>query len=642
MKILLVEDDEKIGQLIANGLQEHGHETARVQDGRQAWQLLEDRPVDLLITAWRVPGLSGTRLVEKLRRDGRFADLPIVMMSGRADKADIVGAIKTGVNGFLVKPFTVAQLLKKIAAVLQGGGPSLERQIQAVCKGLEAFDREGTNALVVFGEADNTAAALARPHRREVANYLVRAVEAIARTRADHADLDLGYVVDTSVKDVLLRTTRRETRDRVKLVLCSVECSGNRALLMRLLKINEEGGRSAFLVCDDYRQIPAEQRAEFEKLGADIFERQYLSADNLRTLIEGHVVERLKKTDVKTTTSEEIRKHLVDDVEEMVSLPTLPQVYHRIMQLALDPDSDIKEWVEAIRVDPMSCAVVILHARTPAYGFKSDIGDIDRAVVLLGKRTVRDLVANEAVKRAFSTLREKGFSLEDFWFHNAAVGFAAHLLSFPLDEKKWNTEQRRSFKAFQPDTEAVEVLRRIDLATRLKLDRAHSDPFIAGMMHDIGKAAMVQAYPGLFPQLVEEMENAGWSKPMIAVERHIADGVTHTVVGEILARKWGLGGELRQVIKNHHRSVKKPGMTFLVGLADIVGQAVYPFPRESRSPLAGALQDGKLGKVRDFFPEKFERQKFVQLDEFLELARAISPTVKRLTEELWASVGQVQ
>ena len=120
MKILLVEDDQKIGQLIATGLEQKAHQVVWVQDGHKAWKLLNGVPVDVLITDWKLPDLSATELVQKLRRDERLGQLPVLMMSGSADKSEIVAAIKAGINGLVVKPFTVAQLLEKINVVLQG------------------------------------------------------------------------------------------------------------------------------------------------------------------------------------------------------------------------------------------------------------------------------------------------------------------------------------------------------------------------------------------------------------------------------------------------------------------------------------------------------------------------------------------
>lgn len=110
---------------------------------------------------------------------------------------------------------------------------------------------------------------------------------------------------------------------------------------------------------------------------------------------------------------------------------------------------------------------------------------------------------------------------------------------------------------------------------------------------------------------------------------------------ERLAKKSGLGNALCQVIKNHHRIGKKPGLTFLVGLANIIGQALYPFPKKAKFPLAAALRDGQLKNAQAFLPKGFAEQEFIQTDEFLELAHILSPAIKRLTTEMWASVSQV-
>lgn len=71
---------------------------AWVQDGHKAWELLHGIPVDLLIADWKLPDLSDTELIHMLRRDERLGKLPVLMMSGGADKSEIVGAIKAGIN----------------------------------------------------------------------------------------------------------------------------------------------------------------------------------------------------------------------------------------------------------------------------------------------------------------------------------------------------------------------------------------------------------------------------------------------------------------------------------------------------------------------------------------------------------------
>ena len=75
---------------------------------------------------------------------------------------------------------------------------------------------------------------------------------------------------------------------------------------------------------------------------------------------------------------------------------------------------------------------------------------------------------------------------------------------------------------------------------RLRRDPAQAGVFVAGSMHDIGKGVMVNSYPGLFPLLLAEMRSNQWSASMLHAEQEVASGLTHTVTGEILIRKWGL------------------------------------------------------------------------------------------------------
>ena len=84
----------------------------------------------------------------------------------------------------------------------------------------------------------------------------------------------------------------------------------------------------------------------------------------------------------------------VDDIEPMSTLPPIPKVYEKISQLARDPGSDLQDWIEVIKVDPLTCATILRQANSVNYGFKAEISQVDRAVILLGKNVVVGLVAS--------------------------------------------------------------------------------------------------------------------------------------------------------------------------------------------------------------------------------------------------------
>jgi two-component system sensor histidine kinase and response regulator WspE len=79
---MLVEDEPKVGQLIAGLLKKWHLDVTLVDDGEAAWSALTQQAVDLLIVDWKVPSLSGTELVQRLRQDPRLQSLPVLMISG--------------------------------------------------------------------------------------------------------------------------------------------------------------------------------------------------------------------------------------------------------------------------------------------------------------------------------------------------------------------------------------------------------------------------------------------------------------------------------------------------------------------------------------------------------------------------------
>ena len=368
--------------------------------------------------------------------------------------------------------------------------------------------------------------------------------------------------------------------------------------------------------------------------------RGNLNRDQLSRLFTRYVVKKFRRqarvVEDPSPRAPDTRSRIIEDIGAMTTLPSLPQVYDRILELSRDPESDLREWIKAIQVDPMTSAVIIRHANSLSYGFRSRITEIDRAVILLGKETVTGLVASEAMRQTFTAIQEQGFLLEDFWLHSLAVGFAAHILAFPLDEESAEPEER--FAGLALSDETIQVLRKIDLPRRLKLDYTRENPFVGGIMHDIGKGVMVQSYPGLFPLLLAGLKESGWNLPMASVEQEIAGGLTHPMVGEILAQKWGLEEEICQVILHHHNPDIDNTFPFLVGIADIVGQALYPFPREARYPIGQALEEGDPGRTAQFLPAGFSDNPLVSLEEFATLAWVIAPRVRDLTEKMCHSM----
>ncbi len=120
MKLVVVDDSSTMRRIIKNTLARLGYkDVLEGEDGVQGWNTLDTNPdTGMLITDWNMPEMNGLELVKKVRADERFADLPIIMVTTEGGKAEVITALKAGVNNYIVKPFTPQVLKEKLGAVL--------------------------------------------------------------------------------------------------------------------------------------------------------------------------------------------------------------------------------------------------------------------------------------------------------------------------------------------------------------------------------------------------------------------------------------------------------------------------------------------------------------------------------------------
>jgi DNA-binding response OmpR family regulator/HD-like signal output (HDOD) protein len=643
MKVLVVEDEVRVGRVLLELLKRWNVEAVLAGSGEEALQYLQTSSADLLLTDLAMPNMSGNELVRRVRQTERHKNLPVLMISGKAHREDILEAGELGVTGFLPKPFRAEDLRRKVFGVYREHRKLVfQQRTKEVWERRTTVYAEATGPQIVFGEPVRSLEELYDTSRHDVATYLARASEAIAQANADNPGLNLGYVIEDDTANLVAHLKKQGTKKIVRLILLSARCRGNPVLIARLFGINRKEDLPVYLVYDHPQDVSPEQQEGLRKLGMLPFARDSLDPPRLRKLIDRHVMGRSgakpREPEPAALSSEEIHGRILKDLNTMVSLPALPQVCEKIAALDRDPNSDMNDWIKVIRLDPMTCATILRHANSLSFGFKVEVREIDRAVVLLGKDTVAGLVASEAMRQAFTAVEDKGFILEDFWLHNVAVGFASYILSFPLGEGEQSKRQAGNFAALGLTEEAVALLKSTGLPERLSLDTGRLNAFTAGIMHDIGKVTMAHSYPGLFPLVVAELKRNEWGVPMLAAEQETAGGLTHIAVGEILLRKWELGEELALVALHHHRADAENPLAFVVGLADFIGGALFPFPREARYPVGKALEDDSLSAAQSFLPQGFYDQPHLRPEDFLALARAISPRVKHLTQRMRQSL----
>ncbi|WP_045217179.1 response regulator [Desulfonatronovibrio magnus] len=115
-KIILVVDDFSTMRKIIRGiLKELKYNTIlEADDGTTAWEMLQKHRVDLIISDWNMPAMSGIKFLRTVRSSEEFYDIPFIMVTAEGLKENVVEAIQAGVSGYIVKPFTAATLEAKM------------------------------------------------------------------------------------------------------------------------------------------------------------------------------------------------------------------------------------------------------------------------------------------------------------------------------------------------------------------------------------------------------------------------------------------------------------------------------------------------------------------------------------------------
>jgi len=131
-RVLIVEDEPAIAELLSVNLRHNGFAPIWAEDGTAAQRELDAQLPDLILLDWMLPGMSGLQLARKWRADARTKAIPILMLTARGDEPDKVAGLDAGADDYITKPFSTQELLARIRAVLRRRAPEHSRESVAI------------------------------------------------------------------------------------------------------------------------------------------------------------------------------------------------------------------------------------------------------------------------------------------------------------------------------------------------------------------------------------------------------------------------------------------------------------------------------------------------------------------------------
>lgn len=128
-RILLVEDEHSIREMVSFFLGQEGYVIDEAEDGSSAELQIAANLPDLILLDWMLPDITGLELLRRWKRKGAFQEIPIIMLTARVEERDKIDGLDSGADDYITKPFSVKELTARIRAVLRRGTGSLENEV---------------------------------------------------------------------------------------------------------------------------------------------------------------------------------------------------------------------------------------------------------------------------------------------------------------------------------------------------------------------------------------------------------------------------------------------------------------------------------------------------------------------------------
>jgi two-component system OmpR family response regulator len=202
MKLLIVEDDRMLSELVRRALVEDGYAVDVAFDGEQAEALAFVNDYDAIVLDLLLPGKSGLHLLQQMRRENRLT--PTLILTGRATKEDVVRGLDVGADDYLTKPFDLDELKARVRALVRRGGP---RRSDQLTFGGVTLDRR-RRIVTIDCEAQRMT-----PKEFALLEYfMTKPEEVVARTELLQKVWDLHFDPGSNVVDVHVARLRTKLR----------------------------------------------------------------------------------------------------------------------------------------------------------------------------------------------------------------------------------------------------------------------------------------------------------------------------------------------------------------------------------------------------------------------------------------------
>lgn len=286
-----------------------------------------------------------------------------------------------------------------------------------------------------------------------------------------------------------------------------------------------------------------------------------------------------------TSPGKTLPPHLQKALGRVTEISSLPEITTRILQVVEDPQATAQDMHAIVKNDPALAAKILKVVNSAFYGLPSQIGSLDRAIIMIGLSAVKNIALAASLARFFKPdAVSDHFVASDLWRHCIGVGVCARLLAM---------------RAQSPDADEY---------------------FVAGLVHDLGLLVAGQLFPEKFRAVVEFAH--GNPQPFCAVEQELI-GADHQTFGVALATKWKFPAGLRFAIGYHHDpSPLQPEfqrIATMIYIADtICCKFQHGFYLTARTqevtvdlPVLVGLEAGAIEAVCEELPERIEEAEHV-------------------------------